>query len=116
MGHCIWQSPDKRFTFDSDRPITRLEHLVKDYIEGPKWSHSEHYHEWHILVDEKFRNDPSRQIEILKDNGYSIHFHVWTYLELFELIVYLRREQHLDFEVQEFVFMGSEFILILKKT
>ncbi len=107
--------PDKRATFDSDRPITKLEHIIKDYTEEPDWSHDEHFHEWHILVKKKFRNDPKRCIETLMDNRYSIHFHVWTYLELFELIIYLKRKLHFEFEVQEFVFTGSESIFIVKK-
>ncbi|MBW8051172.1 MAG: methyltransferase domain-containing protein [Cytophagales bacterium] len=28
--------PDKRYTFDKDRPITSFEHLLKDYEEGPE--------------------------------------------------------------------------------
>jgi len=108
--------PDKRFTFDSERPITKLEHIIKEYNEGPDCSRSEHYHEWCILVDEKFRNDTSRQIEILKDSKYSIHFHVWTYWSLFELIVYLKQQLHFEFEVLEFTLAGSESIFIIKKT
>lgn len=108
--------PDKRFSFDSDRPITKLEHIIKDYTEGTDWSHDEHFHEWHILVDKKFRNDPKRRIETLMDNRYSIHFHVWTYLELFELMLYLKRDLNFGFEVKEFVSSGNENIFILAKT
>ncbi len=107
--------PDKRATFDAERPVTPLEHIVKDYKQGPDWSHDEHFHEWHILVNKKFRNDPKRRIETLMDNRYSIHFHVWTYLELFELMIYLKRDLNFDFEVKEFVFAENECIFILKK-
>ena len=107
--------PDKRFTFDIDRPVTKLEHLLKDYTEGLECSHSEHFNEWRSLVDKKFRNDPKRQIEILINEKYSIHFHVWTYLELLELIVYLKQKLNFGFEVQEFIFTGSECIFIMKK-
>ena len=108
--------PDKRFTFDSDRPITKLEHIIKDYTEGPEWSHDKHFHEWRILVDRKFRDDPKRHIETLMDNRYSIHFHVWTYLELFELMIYLKRDVNFYFDVKEFVASGNENIFILEKT
>ena len=30
--------PDKRYTFDIDRPLTSLDHLIRDYKEGPEWS------------------------------------------------------------------------------
>lgn len=108
--------PDKRFTFDSDRPITHLEHLVKDYEQGPDWMRKEHFREWATFVDKKSGNELEGHIETLMNKKYSIHFHVWTYLELFELIVYLKQKLHFEFEVQEFVFTDSESIFVLKKT
>ena len=107
--------PDKRFTFDNDRPITTLKHIIKDHIEGPVWSHAKHFDEWQILVDKKFRDDFNRQIKTLKDNTYSIHFHVWTYLELLELLAYLKKKLCFEFEIEEFIFCRSEAIFILRK-
>jgi predicted SAM-dependent methyltransferase len=37
--------PDKRFTFDKDRVITSLDHLIRDHEEGPDTSLAEHYEE-----------------------------------------------------------------------
>ena len=108
--------PDKRFTFDIDRPVTELEHLLKDYKEGPKWSHSGHFSEWRSLVAKKFQSDSERPIVSLTDDKYSIHFHVWTYFKLLELIVYLKQKLNFGFEVQEFTFAGNECIFIMKKT
>ena len=34
--------PDKRFTFDQDRPVTPYEHLKRDYFESPGWSEESH--------------------------------------------------------------------------
>lgn len=42
--------PDKRHTFDRDRPVTPLAHLVRDYEEGPGWSRKGHFEEWVRLV------------------------------------------------------------------
>lgn len=107
--------PDKRATFDSKRPITQLEHIVKDYEQGPNRSRKEHFYEWATFVNKKTGNEVKKHVEELIHNRYSIHFHVWTYLELFELILYLKRELHFEFEVQEFVFTDSEGIYIIKK-
>src|SRR5438034_3915304 len=38
--------PDKRFTFDRDRPVTPLAHLLRDHAEGPAWSRRGHYEEY----------------------------------------------------------------------
>jgi SAM-dependent methyltransferase len=43
--------PDKRFTFDRDREITPLSHLVRDNEKGPEWSLAAHYDEWCRCVD-----------------------------------------------------------------
>ncbi len=107
--------PDKRATFDTERPVTPLEHIVKNYKWGSDWSRKEHFCEWATFVDKKERNEVEKHAEKLMHDRYSIHFHVWTYLELFELIIYLKRKLHFEFEVQEFVFTGSESIFIVKK-
>lgn len=107
--------PEKRMTFDSERPITPLEHLIKDYKQCPDCSRKEHFYEWTAFVDKKVGDEIEKHVERLMRERYSIHFHVWTYLELFELITYLKRKLHFEFEVQEFVFTGSENIFIIKK-
>ncbi len=107
--------PDKRFTFDTDRPITKLEHILKDYNEGAACSHREHYAEWAHFIDKKSEDTIEKYIDMLINSGYSIHFHVWTYLELFELIIYMKRQLNFDFEVKEFAFTDNESIFIIKK-
>lgn len=107
--------PDKRATFDAERPVTPLEHIVKEYKHGPDWSRKEHFCEWATFVDKKERNEVEKHAEKLMRDSYSIHFHVWTYLELFELIIYLKRKLYFEFEIEEFIFTGSESIFILKK-
>ena len=55
--------PDKRYTFDKKRPVTPLEHLFKDYHEGPEHSKRQHFEEWVSLVN-----------QVLIEEDYSIHF------------------------------------------
>jgi SAM-dependent methyltransferase len=92
--------PDKRYTFDVDRPITPLEHLLRDHREGPAWSYRQHCEEWVSLVE---RLRAPREIETrlaeLAERNHPIHFHVWTQTEMLELFVALRRLVALDVEL-----------------
>src|SRR5712691_699882 len=44
-GVLYYAVPDKRYSFDVDRPLTSFEHLVRDDREGPAWSRLEHFRE-----------------------------------------------------------------------
>src|SRR3954467_9766924 len=107
--------PDKRFTFDADRPCTTLDHLLRDFSDGPVWSNRQHYEEWTRLVNK--RTDPSEvqaEAQRLIDMKYSIHFHVWSAPELLELVQALQRT--VRFELELFLRNGIESLLILRKT
>src|SRR5262249_31288180 len=45
--------PDKRFTFDVDRECTTIDHLMRDFEEGPGWSKRQHFEEWSRLVNKR---------------------------------------------------------------
>lgn len=107
--------PDKRYTFDTSREITGLQHLVRDYREGPDWSRGEHFREWRALVEHEFRNDSQRSMEALTCQSYSIHFHVWTFVEILEFIVYLKKDLGLDFNLEKFIRSKSEIVAVLRK-
>jgi SAM-dependent methyltransferase len=106
--------PDKRFTFDVDRPCTTLDHVLRDFSEGPEWSKRQHYEEWSRLVNK--HTDPSEvnaEAQHLIDMKYSIHFHVWSAPELLELVQALRRI--VQFELELFLRNGMESLIILRK-
>ncbi|HVS80579.1 MAG TPA: methyltransferase domain-containing protein [Pyrinomonadaceae bacterium] len=105
--------PDKRFTFDVCRPLTTFEHLLRDYREGGEWSRFGHHEEGHRLIlgitDEK---QIRRNIEEMGDT----HYHVWTQIEMLEMVVRLRRELAFDFELEVFLnHPPHEAILIIRK-
>ena len=106
--------PDKRNSFDADRPVTTLDHLMRDYQEGPEWSRRRHFEEWTRLVN-KVQDDAAAETEIAQNMAidYSIHYHVWTQAEMLELIVALRRM--VSFEVDLCLKNGPEVIFILRK-
>ncbi len=107
--------PDKRYTFDKDRPVTPMEHLMRDFQEGPAWSRRLHYEEWTRLVS-KVADDAhrDREIENLMARRAPIHFHVWTQGEILDLVSRLRRMW--AFEVELMFKRDNEVLFILRKT
>jgi len=108
--------PDKRYTFDKDRPVTPLEHLLRDHREGPDWSRRAHYEEWVRIV--KRISDPekaTREAERLVALRYSIHFHVWTQEGILEWLVALPRQAGATYTVVASWFDGEQ-VLLMRKT
>jgi hypothetical protein len=122
--------PDKRFGFDSERPLTSIEHIIRDFQEGPAWSREGHFREFAKLVIEgKVFRPPDRnpnqsvygvldveaEAQRLMQTDYSIHFHVWTHETFLELLMSLKTMLH--FSVEAYVFNAnlSESIAILRK-
>jgi SAM-dependent methyltransferase len=107
--------PDKRSTFDHERPCTPVEHLLRDYVEGPAWSKRGHFEEWVRMVsrntDEAKADAETRH---LINIDYSIHFHVWDAPALIEFLTALR--QFLSFELEVFLRNGPENVFVLRKT
>ena len=106
--------PDKRCCFDSDRPVTSLEHVMRDYREGPEWSRRGHFEEWARLVNKSAAEDVDSEVARLMGIDYSIHYHVWTPFEMLELILSLRRMTAFEIELC-FENDGVEVIFILRK-
>lgn len=109
--------PDKRYTFDVDRPVTSFEHLMRDYTEGPEWSKRHHFTEWSQVVN-KVEEEGASEAEVnhLMAIDYSIHFHVWTQTEIMELLIALKQRLHLQFEVELFYQNEHhEVIVIIRK-
>lgn len=107
--------PHKEFTFDKDRPLTPLEHIVRDHAEGPQNSRRGHYEEWTRLVDKVKEEDCAKRAAELEARDYSIHFHVWTEFEFLELMLHCMRVEKMPFSLEHFQRNGMEFIVILRK-
>jgi SAM-dependent methyltransferase len=106
--------PDKRFTFDADRPCTTIEHIMRDFAEGPEWSKRQHFEEWTRLVNKcTDEAQVEKEVQHLLSVDYSIHFHVWRAAELLELMVAVQRV--VRFELELFLRNGFETLLILRK-
>ncbi|WP_298267870.1 methyltransferase domain-containing protein [Geobacter sp.] len=112
--------PDKRFTFDVNRQTTQIDHLLKDYADGPEWSMREHAEEWVTKVLEvKDSAEAERQVKQLSEafDDTTMHFHAWTQDEILEIILALKRQLRLNFETELFFRNGDfEVIFVLRKT
>ncbi len=115
--------PDKRYSFDAHRPVTDVDHLLRDYKEGPEWSRHDHYQEWAAFVNLGYTEKPdpnsdpriADETDRLMKMDYSIHFHVWTQTEVFELLPVLQKTLNFPFEVETFLSNIGELTLILRK-
>lgn len=96
--------PDKRHTFDKDRNLTSLEHLIRDHLDGPIVSREGHFKDYEEHVTHK---------PMLRDA--KIHFHVWTGNEVRELLAYMERDVGLRISTVKSVNAGVENIFLVKK-
>jgi predicted SAM-dependent methyltransferase len=124
-GVLFYAVPDKRYTFDSRRPPTPLEHVVADHERGPERSRREHYEEWtRLVVDgeapagaegDVFEDWAAQRARELEEDAYSIHMHVWTQAEFLELILHCRDRSDGAFDIEAASRQGIEFIVVLRK-
>jgi SAM-dependent methyltransferase len=107
--------PDKRFTFDLKRPTTSLDHLLRDYHDGPEQSRRGHFEEWARLVDDVPELELERHVADLLAQDYSIHFHVWTQADVLELLVALGQRFGVSYDLEVAVRNDHENIFVLRK-
>lgn len=107
--------PDPRVSFDRDRELTSVEHLLDEYRNGTERNRLAHYLDWAIKVDN--HADPDAHAARLMEMDYSIHFHVWRPDSFLDFLLAARREARLDFELAAYAPPESpednEFILVL---
>ena len=106
--------PDKRHTFDRERPLTPLAHLIDDHEHGPERSRRSHFEEVARFMQGVKSDADARQIaDDLIARNYSIHYHVWSQRELIEMMLYL--SDRLGFEIEVSCKNGAEVVFILRK-
>lgn len=104
--------PDKRATFDRERPSTSAEHLRRD-ADDPAWSRQAHLLEYARLVEGLDGEAARLRAAELDAGDVDVHFHVWDRAELIALLVELSGP--LSFEVEVVQANGPETIAILGK-
>ncbi len=74
-GFAFIALPEKRYTFDRNRAVTPLWHIVRDFQEGPQWSRRDHYVDYVANVEHP--RDVAERVAEYERAGQNIHFHVW---------------------------------------
>ena len=118
-GTLFYAVPDKRYTFDFQRPRTTLEHVIEDHEHGPEHSRAEHYVAWvraglvpgFAPVTEQDIQDKAAELE---RESYSIHFHIWTQADLAALMFHIHQRLG-NFEVEAIRRRSIENIVVLRK-
>ncbi len=115
-GVLFYVVPDRRGSFDAERPLTSFEHLVRDDREGPEGSRWEHYLEFSRLANKS----PEDQVETIArrmlEARANIHFHVWEDSSFREFLE--RAADHLQtpLRVEHFELNHAEIIAVLRRS
>jgi SAM-dependent methyltransferase len=121
--------PEMRHSFDRNRQPTPVEHLIRDYEEGPAWSREQAYAEFAELFVENgmdkglfpkhagaARKDFERRVaDELNQAQFSIHFHAWTMHGMIELFTVLKTYLRINFEFELIKKNGDEVIFLFRK-
>lgn len=114
-GMLFHSVPNMRHTFDWERPVTPVEHLIRDHEQGPEWSREEHYREWAALVDKVAPEEVAQHAAEIAARRFSIHFHVWTPAAYLALLLHCQ-SMGLPLEIVFFRESDVEFIAVMRRT
>lgn len=107
--------PDKRFTFDKDRQITSLDHVIRDHRDGPDWSVAAHYDDWCRCVDGLSDSPHAEKVALMLERRSNIHFHVWDYPAMLNLFSYVMERTEFGLDVEVSMLNGIEVVWILRR-
>jgi SAM-dependent methyltransferase len=107
--------PDKRFTFDKRRAITPLQHIIRDFNEGPRCSRREHYRDWVKNVERLAATKVERRATVLQNQGENIHFHVWDFAAMREMFDYAATALLIDLVVEHARENRGEVVWVLRR-
>lgn len=115
-GVLFFAIPDKRYTFDINRPLTSYEHLIKEHTHPSREMKWQHFLEASEIIDKKKGKDIVRHAQELFDAHYSIHYHVWTRATLIDFFSRTITEFGLPLEITAVLENNPEAIFVLRKT
>lgn len=113
--------PDKGATFDRERPLTTLFHLIEDYQSTPAQCQErdrQHFVEWATFIDKLPPEQIKERVDFLLEIDYSIHFHTFTLHSFLGIVEYMAKEMGLPFQLiacADTLRQGDEFIIVLKR-
>jgi len=86
--------PDMKSTFDKDRPLTPLNHIIEDHECTPeqrKERNLEAFYEWSRLVNKTPEERVEAEVKHLVEMDYSIHYHTFTFQSMKMLLTEIQR-------------------------
>jgi SAM-dependent methyltransferase len=107
--------PDKRFTFDIDRPATPYDALADAFERGVRRDRDAQYVEWAAYVNRVPESEVSAAAARLRQERYSIHFNVWALADLVDFLQRAIRDGELPFSLAWIASSENEVIVILRK-
>lgn len=120
-GRLFLAAPDKRYTFDKQRAITPLAHVIDDHYRPNAERDFEHFVDFALHVScRTFNVRPEAEhrefAKHLWDINYSIHYHVWDFPAFYSLLHWMNEE--LDWNLRVIGAMKpvhEEFIFVFEK-
>ncbi|WP_224032204.1 class I SAM-dependent methyltransferase [Paraburkholderia caribensis] len=82
--------PDMTRTFDRDRELTPLNHLLEDYRDPSRQRDIAHFEEFFAVAQPVPQPDYERVWRQNWEDAYPIHYHTWTYESFSEMIQWIR--------------------------
>jgi SAM-dependent methyltransferase len=113
--------PDPRVTFDFERELTKVEHVLDEYRYGPESTRRAHFTEWVEKVEPHTHFGPADDVEArvqeLMDGDYSIHYHVWRPDTFSDFLAAARAATGIELDLVGFAPCDNdnEFIFVLLK-
>ena len=120
-GILLLMVPDKNYTFDRDRQITPLAHIVHDLKNNTTAIDEEHLIDFIVHAAKQTVPKGSRQRRKMfqRELDRSIHVHVWSCNELIELLEYVVGQEATSWVLCELFLpkdIKDESIVVLRKT
>ena len=91
-GRLILVVPDKERTFDKERPITTLAHLIEDHTTPSPSRDRTHYEEFYRLAFKTPETDLQSRVDTAFAQRGDLHVHVWDYPSFSTLVNYVNDE------------------------
>lgn len=119
-GRIAIAAPDKRYTFDRDRPLTSFKHLEQEYQDGVDEVDDEHYLDFLRHVGKHVFEEPGRDIkgDIAFARSRREHAHVWDSASFLDFLKASQKTLNVQLEI-EYQSMGDEngieYFAILRK-
>ena len=117
-GTIFMAVPDKNHTFDRDRALTPLEHLIADYrsdLTARLSDDRQHFVEWAARVNKVPVDDVESRVTHLMAMDYSIHFHTFTLESFLDMLHHLKHECMVPFAIKACADNADEFVVILAR-